>query len=172
MKKGLLNAVSLVLAIINLVLTIVLVFSIVPTMKQTSELVSKAASILDLDVGNDPAGGNSSNVALTDLESVSVTFDDDKTTTVKLSSNDGKDHYIKLGVALNLNTKHEDYETMKDSVSSMMSLIDSIIIDVVSEYSYENCDKTAIQNAVLKRLQNEFGSSFIYSVTFSPFTVS
>lgn len=51
MKKSMLNVITLALVLINLVLTVILTFSIVSTTKKTDNLITKVAEIIDLDVG-------------------------------------------------------------------------------------------------------------------------
>ena len=183
MKKGMLNALTLVLCLINLVLSIVIIFTFVPAIKRTSNLVDRVCEILDINVGTDTTTGANTGVSITDLSSVNIVFNsgNDTTTTVKLSSSDGKEHYLKLGLSVNLDTTHEDYLDSKnpmneDTITSAMTVIDGIIIDVVSNYSYEQLSQTAykaeLENAILKRLQNSFGSGFIYSVSIGTYTIS
>ena len=50
MKKNILTVVIMASCVINLVLTIVMVFSIVPAMNKTNKLVDKVASVIDLEI--------------------------------------------------------------------------------------------------------------------------
>ncbi len=175
MKKGILNAAILVICLVSLVLNVVMIFTVVPTMQKQANLINRIAEIIDLDVGGDTPGG--SDVAITDLASVNITFEDDKNTTnINLKTGaDGKQHIVRIGVAVNLNTKHDDYAAFEPTFREKMTMIDAIIIDAVGNYTYEdalNPDKKAeMQNAVLKELQKAFASTFIYSVSFYSFTV-
>lgn len=175
MKKGILNAAILVVCIVSLALNVVMVFAVVPTMQKQANLIDRVAEIVDLEVGgNTPSN---TDVSISDLVSVNITFEDDKNTTnINLKTGaDGKQHIVRLGVAVNLNSTHEDYETYEPTFRDKMTMIDAIIIDAVGNYTYEdtlNPDKKAeMQNAVLKELQKAFGSTFIYSVSFYSFTV-
>ena len=51
-KKGMINAITLALTLINLVLTIVMVFVFVPAINKTSNLVDKICTIIDLNVAD------------------------------------------------------------------------------------------------------------------------
>ena len=51
MKKSTLNVITLALVLINLVLTVLLTFSLVSTNKKTNNLITKVSEIIDLDVG-------------------------------------------------------------------------------------------------------------------------
>ena len=50
MKKGVINLLILALVLVNLVLSLVLVFTFIPSIKKTNTLVDKICKIIDLDV--------------------------------------------------------------------------------------------------------------------------
>ena len=47
MKKSMLNVIILALVLVNLVLTVILTFSLVSTNKKTNSLINKVAQIID-----------------------------------------------------------------------------------------------------------------------------
>ena len=49
MKKSMLNVITLALVLVNLVLTVILTFSLVSTNNKTNKLVTKVSEIIDLD---------------------------------------------------------------------------------------------------------------------------
>ena len=53
MKKGISNIIVLALVIVNLVLTVILVFTFLPSIKKTNNLVTKICDMVDLEVGAD-----------------------------------------------------------------------------------------------------------------------
>ena len=53
MKKGMINFVILALVLVNLVLSVILVFTFVPAVSKTNNLVDKIAKIVDLNVSGD-----------------------------------------------------------------------------------------------------------------------
>ena len=60
MKKSTLNVITLALVLINLVLTVILTFSLVSTNNKTNKLISKVAEIIDLDVAGADTGDKGS----------------------------------------------------------------------------------------------------------------
>ncbi|MGN0375137.1 MAG: flagellar basal body-associated FliL family protein [Butyrivibrio sp.] len=169
MKKGLINAIILALVLINLILTIVMVFVFVPAINKTSNLVNKICTIVDLNAGDD---SKEHEVDITKLSNVTVLFGSDTENTVSLAMDtDGKTHYIKVGLVISLDTTHPDYKEKAPAIESSMGLIASNTIDVVRSYKASEVDKTKMEQEVLKKLQNLFGSEFIYSVSFNQFTV-
>lgn len=171
MKKGMINALILVLVLVNLVLTIILMFTFVPANKKTSTLVDKIAEVIDLNLSGSSSG--TENVAVSDLDAVSITFNDETETTVALKTGtDGKTHYLKYSITVNLNKNHADYRAVSASIESGMSIIAGSINDTISSYTFEEFDKTVVANAVLKNVQNLLESECIYSVSFSTFTLN
>ena len=71
MKKNILTIVIMAASLLNLVLTIVIVFAVVPTMNKTSQLVDKVATAIDLETKEEEAGDYS----IESLEPYSITFE-------------------------------------------------------------------------------------------------
>ncbi|MDY6324312.1 MAG: flagellar basal body-associated protein FliL, partial [Catonella sp.] len=85
MKKNMLTIVAIALSFINVVLTAVIVFSVVPTMQKTNSLITQVASIIDLEVSGSDTGQKTVNIA--DLDTVAYT----NALTINLKSTDGDD---------------------------------------------------------------------------------
>lgn len=176
MKKNLLTVITFVLVLINLILTGVLAFIIVPEASKANELITKVVAAIDLELeAGDTESSSASNYSVEQIEVYDVKGDGDKTTiTVNLKKgSDGKDHFAVVGVALSLNTESEDYSKYKETLDAKASLIKSEIINVISQYTLEevksNQDK--ICDEITKRLQTMFNSEdFIVDVNFSSAT--
>ena len=74
MKKSMLNVITLALVLINLVLTVLLTFSLVSTNNRTNNLIKKVGEIIDLDAAGNAANGSQtgSAVNIDDIEYVEV----------------------------------------------------------------------------------------------------
>ena len=72
MKKSMLNVITLALVLINLVLTVLLTFSLVSTNNRTNNLIKKVGEIIDLDAAGNAANGSQtgSAVNIDDIEYV------------------------------------------------------------------------------------------------------
>ena len=68
MKKSLLNILILALVVTNVILTAVLVFTIVPTMKKTDNLITKIVSTIDLELEHQNTGENKVGVSIDNIE--------------------------------------------------------------------------------------------------------
>ena len=168
MKKSMLNVITLALVLINLVLTVILTFSIVSTTKKTDNLITKVAEIIDLDVG----GGLSSakedaTLSVGDLETVDVKNSDDTTKiTLSLLDSNNKIHYAQVSVVITLNNKSKDYSSKRASIDSGMQLIVNNVNSVVASYTYDTAlqNKSNMEAELLSKLQNLFQTDMIHSV--------
>lgn len=168
MKKSMLNVITLALVLINLVLTVILTFSIVSTTKKTDNLIVKVAEIIDLDVGGGLSSEDTnSKLGVNDLETVDVKNSDDTTKiTLSLLDSNNKIHYAQVNVTLTLNKKSKDYEAKRASINSGMQLIVNNVNSVVSAYTYDTAlqNKNNMEAQLLSELQNLFQTDMIHSV--------
>lgn len=170
MKKSLLQIITLALAVVNLVLTALLIFTCMPAINKTSNLVNKICEIVDLDIQG--SSDEPETVDITKLEEVAVTFNGDSTTSLNLKTcDDGKAHVIVVGMSIILNKDHADYKAKQATISSAMSQIDSVVIEVITQYTMDQAinNKEEIRKEILGRLQQLFDSTFIYDVSFTSF---
>lgn len=163
MKKGILNLVLLVLVLINLVLTLVLTFSIVPTMSNSNKLITKIASIVDLEVA-DNSTTDDEGVIPADQKQVFKL--EEKLTNKFKEGEDGEAHYATGYVAVYLNKEHEDYESLAEIMPDQDTAISAQIKKVMANFTMEEFDNdlSAVEEAVLSDLQDYFGSDAIYEV--------
>lgn len=164
MKKNLFSIIIIALLVMNLVLTGVLVFSIIPASKKTNELVSKVCSAIDLELESNRNSGVS-NVPIDKIQVYDIA--DSMTINLK-NGDDNKEHYAVVSVSLSLNTEHDDYSTYGEKINEKESLIKNEIRSVVASYTLSEIksDPDAVTTELLKRIQALFNSDFIVSVAF------
>lgn len=168
MKKNLISILILALLVVNVVMTAILMFSVTSTVKKTGALVTNIASILNIELsgntGNEP---EETEVSIVDA----VAFDINGELTIPMKKGEGEDktHYCLISVSFYMNSKHEDYATLSESVSKNESMLKNIIIDVVGSYTMEQAQSNpdAVKADILSEVQKTFGSTFIYKVAFS-----
>ena len=110
---------------------------------------------------------------LTDLETYLNKYAD-KEYTVTTKGEDGKDHYLVCTVAILMDTTHEDYETYGADIDSRQSLILNALSETIGQYTYEDVQalgQAGVQDACLEKLQEVFGTAFIYQVALSGYIV-
>ena len=163
MKKSMLNVIILALVLVNLVLTVILTFSLVSTNKKTNSLINKVAQIIDLDV----AGGVSNNNSSTGSGIENVSYIDiknnDSTDIIVSYVDNGKTRYAVLSVSVGLNSKAKDYSTVSTSVDNGMKVL---VNKITNEYTYStiSANKSTMETDLLKEFQELFKTETIQSV--------
>ena len=83
MKKNLMTVIILALVLVNLVLTAILAFTIIPQTRKSNQLIDKIASAIDLEL-EDGSGKDTAAVPVEDIE----VYDIESSFTVNLSPSD------------------------------------------------------------------------------------
>ena len=169
MKKSMLNVITLALVLINLVLTVLLTFSLVSTN------ITKVSQIIDLDVGGITADSTkTASSSIDDITYLDVTNNDSTDITVSYTDAGNKTHYVVLNVSIGLDSKAKDYETKKTTIQNGMKVIVSQVTTEALKYSYNEvtANKTAIEKNLLTYLQDQFQTDVIQSVTLTKILAS
>lgn len=165
MKKNLISILILALLVVNVVLTAIMMFSVMGTTKKTSQLVTNISTALNLELTKGETETDDTSVNMGDLSPFEIK---DLTIPLKIGE-DGKPHYCMLEITVQLNTKHEDYETMSPIFQSNGGVNNSVINGVVGRYTMEEAmsGQAVIEEAILTALREEYESDFIYKVRIS-----
>jgi len=165
MKRNIFSIVIMALVVVNLVLTAIMMFSVVPASKKTNALVTQICSVLDLELEGSASKNEDGSIPIEQI----ATYDIADSMTVNLKKDaDGKEHYAVFSVTLSMDKKSEGYETYGEGIAEKESLIKSEIIDVVSSFTMEEAqsNKEGLQEALKQRLSEMFDSDFIIKVAF------
>lgn len=166
MKKSLLNIITIVLLVINLVMSIVMVFSVMPASSKTNDMVTKVCAALDLELEGSKDGETKKDYNIDQLEP----YDIEEEMTIPLQNSDGDDakHYAVVTVSIVVDTENKDYEKKVESITTKESLIKDAIRSVIGEFTVEQLteNQEGVQEAALQRLQKLFDSDFIVQVAF------
>ena len=164
MKKSMLNVITLALVLVNLVLTVILTFSLVSTNNKTNKLVTKVSEIIDLDVAGVDNSSKSTSAG-TSIEDVANGSND-----IMISYTDGgKTHYAIVNVTLGLNTKAKDYASKSTTINNGMKVIVNAVQTEAMKYTYSTiaASKTTVESNLLATLQDTFQTECITSVIVS-----
>lgn len=165
MKKNMISIIILALLIVNIALTAVMLFSVTSTNKATADMVMRISGAMDMELSS--VDGNAFKPAVS-IENT-ASYDIADTMTIRLKQGeDGADHYIMVAITLSMDTEHSDYKTYGETLGDRESLIKSEIISVVGQYTLEEAqaDEAGMKQAILERIQEMFGSDFIFKVDF------
>lgn len=169
MKKNLLTIIILALLVVNIVMTAVMMFTVIPANRKTIALVNDIAGVMNLELTN-PVDAASAGVAVSVDDTVTYDIADQLTISLKKSEGDEKDHFAILSVTLYMNSKDDDYKTYGgEAVGERESMIKNEIIDAIGNYTYEEVQalgNAGLQDAVLEKIQSMYNSRFIYKVGF------
>ena len=165
MKKSLITIITLLLVLINLVLTALLTFSILPETKKANDLITKVAGAIDLDLTSGEANTANGSTGLADKEPYTIT---DAITVNLKSSSDGVAHYASISkITITINKKSEDYATYGgDKMKTYNGIITDTVSKVVAKYTFDELQSKAeeAQNEVKDQLAKSFGGDLITAV--------
>lgn len=173
MKKNTLNIIILTLTLINLVLNVLIIFSVIPTANKTNNLITKIAEVVSLEI-TPQLVQDSTVLKVEQIDSRTVTTSDGNTQlTLSVPSSDGKNHYVVTSIVVSLDTTSADYQKLSESFDNAMVLIISKADSVISAYTYDTvlASKNEIQEKLLEEIRNLFQSDMIYDVSLQGFLV-
>lgn len=166
MKKNMLTVIVIALCLINVVLTAVIVFAVVPAMNQTNALIKQVAAVIDLELESPSANGADAVVDVADSEPYLI----EQSFTINLTTGeDGKAHYAVMdSVTLYINKKHEDYKKLNPTVESNKGYVVETVNTVISKYTIDNASSSReeMKKEILDQIHGRFGSGFIYDISF------
>lgn len=162
MKKNILTIIIMAMCIINIVLSAVIIFSIVPNANKSTALVNKVAQIIDLEL--ESPDNELANLGVSDI----ATYLFDERMTCKLAKSDDGDHYAVLYLSLSLNKTHDDYPDLEPLIKQYENDIKEIVSDEFAKYTEDEVmdKKEDIKSQVRIRIQELFKSNFIINVSF------
>lgn len=165
MKKNLLSIIILSLLVVNIALTVVMMFSVVKTNEKTAEIVTDIAAILKLELDTG-AASQAGEVSIADTQVYTIA--DKLTIRLKNDEGDDKDHYLIVKVSFSMDITHEDFETYGD-LTTKEDLLKGEINSVIGSYTYTEAKiaQDQICDDILRRVQAMYGSDFIYKVSFA-----
>ncbi len=175
MKKNLLSILILALLVVNIVLTAIMMISVTSTNNKTAALVDTIATVMNLELTGGAAGEEEEPISLLDTAIVpiegafTIPLALETVTNADGSTSTGKQTYMMCSVSLSLNTKHEDYATYSETLSSYEPYIKQAIEGVIMSHTQTYCssNRDELKAEILKAIQEVFNSTFIYDISIS-----
>ncbi|MFR4352132.1 MAG: flagellar basal body-associated FliL family protein [Roseburia sp.] len=169
MKKNLITVIILALVLVNLVLTAILTFTIIPQTRKSNQLIDQVCAAINLELAAGK-GEEGLNVPIEDIEVYNIA----NSFTVNLADGgDGKKHIAVFSVGLSLNRKSQGYKAYggAEGLAEKETIICSEINTIVTSYTREEFEADGykmIKADILKKMQDMFGGTdFIVGVNFS-----
>ena len=166
MKKNLMSVIILALVVINLVLTAIMMFTIMPQTQKANEMITKVCEAIDLELNSGAATGLS-NLPMSQIEVYNVA--EGATMTVNLA--DGK--YAVVAIAISVNNESEEYEENTTTpLSTKESLIKDAVRETIAKYTKAelSANSDMAKDEILKILKKDFGAEYIVGISFPTFT--
>lgn len=171
MKKNILTIIIMAIVLINTILTGLLIFTIVPSTNRTNKLVSKVASIVDLELESPDTD------TLSVMDIVKHEIDGELTINLKKGA-DGEANYALVSVTLSMNSKHKDYARLSKKVGDFESDIIEFVNLEFSNYTMDEVlnnkekVKDEVKEKVLAKISDLFQSDFIINISFGNIVLS
>lgn len=155
MKKNIFSVIITALTVINVVLTAIMFFVMLPTFQKTNSLITQVASVLNLELDADSDANADSNYTINDIEAVPVAFEAEQTYNLKSSKGENGSHYAMLkGYVINLNTKSDDYDSkMAETITNNQAQFTGIISNVIQSHTKEEATQDVIEKEALEKVQ-------------------
>ena len=168
MKKNLMTLIILALVVVNLVMTAVMMFVMVPQTQKANEMITKVCEAIDLELNSGAATGLS-NLPVDRIEPYDVAAGE--TLTVNLKGGG----YAVVGVTISVDNESETYAEKEGIayLSSKESIIKGSIIEIIGNYTKEELgeSKDGVKAELLKTLKKTFGADYVVGVDFTKFTM-
>ena len=166
MKKNLLSIIILALLVVNIVLSAIMMISVTSASKKTAALVSDISTIIGLEIDGLPKSETAGSVSMANTEVYNIS---DELTIPLKNDEDGKSHFAVGKVSLSMDTTNKDYATYSETLESKEGLITDIIFSVFGNHTMDEAknDPEVIKTEILQKIQELFGSNFIYGVSFN-----
>lgn len=168
MKKNMLTIIILALVTVNMVLSALIVFVVVPASSKTNRLVSQISSVIDLELQSPEEEEQAEVVDPASKEEYPI--EGERNFNLQMGS-DGKAHFAQLdGITLSLNTKSKDYKKLRPTLDTNQKSIVDVVDQVITSYSIDNAasSKEEMKARILEQLQTLFDSDFIVDVFITP----
>ena len=164
MKKNIFSVIITALTVINVVLTAVMFFVMLPTFQKTNNLITQVAAVLNLDLDADSAADPDSNYTIQDMTPITVDFTKDATYNLKPDT-DGKDHYAMLsGYVIYLNKKSDDYKDINEMLGTDQSQITGIVSDVIQNHTVTDGTQDLIEKECLQEIEELLDSKVVVKI--------
>ena len=165
MKKNILTVVIMACTLINLVLTAVLVFTVMPAMNKTTNLIDKVASVIDLEI---ETKDESEDYTIADLESFAIDYDAVQNINLLPEEGDDTMHVFRMkGIVVSFNMKAEDYATVSEQIKTDSTHVKDIVIKTISAHTKSDFDQVKVANECVKKLQELYNTKCLVELIFT-----
>lgn len=165
MKRNMLTIVILALSIVNLVLTALIVFSVVPNVNKTNNLIDQVAKIINLDL--EAQNGNEKIMTPDDLDNYAL--EEEVIINLKKDTGSSKERYAVVSkISITLYNGVSDYDKVKKNIDESTDSIYDIIRKGFNSYTIDEAkaNEDEIKANIIKMLNDKYGDRVVQSIAF------
>lgn len=171
MKKNILTIVIMAASIINLVLTAVLVFSVMPAMNKTSNLIDKVASVIDLEIESKDEKNEMTPVE--NLEMFEIPYESNVNINLQKDAGDEESHYAVIsGIRVSFDKEADGFSDVKALIEGNTTYVEDIVKETISAYTKSTITEEKIRQEAVKKLQERYDTKCIVEISLPGYLVS
>lgn len=171
MKKNILTIVIMAASIINLVLTAVLIFSVMPAMNKTSNLIDKVASVIDLEI--ESKNEKNEQTPVENLEVFEITYEANVNINLQKEAGDEQDHYAVIkGIRVSFDKEADGFSDVKGLIEKNTTYVEDIVKETISSFSASTISEEKVKQEAVKKLQERYDTKCIVEISLPGFLVS
>ena len=164
MKKNIFSVIIAALTVINVILTAIMFFVMLPTFQKTNNLITQVASVLNLELDQEDSEGVQ-DYTLKDLEQYSVAFESQQTLNLA-SGDDGKMHYAMLdGYTISINKKAKDYKDVNETLKANEAKLTDVIRGVIQSHTVDDISEDVVKKEALDKIQSLLDSKAVVEIS-------
>ncbi len=165
MKKNMVSILIMALVTINVVLSALIIFVMMPTMNKMDNLLTDIAAVIHLEL-EDPNVEEEEEISIADTETLKI----DSPFNINLKADgSGTLHYAGISsISITLNKKAEDFSEVQALLSQRTVEITEIINNTFAQNTLAeaNGNRDKVKNKVLEQLKVTFETDCILNVAF------
>lgn len=165
MKRNILTIVILALSIVNLVLSAVIVFSVVPNVSKTNNLINQVSEIINLDL--EAQNGNEKIITSDDL--VNYALEEEIIINLKKDTDSSKERYAVVSkISLTLYNGVSDYEKVIKNIDESKAGIYDSIRQGFTSYTIDEAkaNEDTIKANIIQMLNDKYGDKVVQDIVF------
>lgn len=170
MKKNILTIIIMALTVVNVIMTAVMFFVMLPTFSKTNALITQVATVLNLELESTEEDGENHDIK--NIEEVAFAFENKETINLPVGT-DGKTRYAMLsGFTVNIDKESKDYKEVSEMLTAQQSSVKDIVISVIASHPADELTQELIKKEALEKIQEYFDSKCIVSISLDGFMFS
>lgn len=170
MKKNILTIVIMAATLVNVILSLVLVFTVMPAMNKTSALIDKVASVIDLEIED---ANEEQEYTIDDLETYVKKYEAAVNINLKKDAGDDANHYAQLsGWTLSFNSKADDFSDVNKSVQAKDVYVDDIVKETIGSYTASTIDVIKCKTEIIKKIREKYNTKAIVDISLTDLVIA